>query len=314
MKNKTKPEADSLLRVPKAKNKLGLKIHRIAMPHDDLIRPEEEKSTRLALVEHLPSLDLDIQTENIKISKENILGIQTEIFGYPNTKNLDSNIAKSDDWLSKEPNALDSNIAKENILDSQKSKKTGKWKKYDKARSTASLFIRADSELVNEIKHFNIERKFDMKEFFELSARSFLDSFGNPNNTDLASNIASEDRRKMILYKTIPSIINLFREYQKIFNPKSDWKPKDDAVGVKYNEVDLRIIELGIIQTQANIVENESDTKPERFKYYSREIDKFLSLGYPTEMLDAILMTNRKRWAQITGKELDLNFLEKNDT
>ncbi len=314
MKNKTKPEVDSLLRVPKAKNKLGLKIHRIAMPHDDLIRPEEEESLRLELVENPPSLILAIQTETVEIAKENILDSQTKVFGNPNTENLDSNISKSDNRISKKPAVLDSNIAKENILDSQKSKKTGKWKKYDKARSTASLFIRADSELVNEIKHFNIERKFDMKEFFELSARSFLDSFGNPNDTDLASNIALEDRRKMMLYKTIPSIINLFREYQKIFNPKSDWKPKDDSVGVKYNETDLRIIELGIIQTQANILENDSDTKPERFKYYSREIDKFLNLCYPTEMLDVILMTNRKRWAQLTGRELDLSFLEKNDT
>ncbi len=50
MKNKTKTEADSLLRVPKAKNKLGLKIHKIAMPHDDLIRAEE--TPRLELVEN----------------------------------------------------------------------------------------------------------------------------------------------------------------------------------------------------------------------------------------------------------------------
>jgi hypothetical protein len=38
MNSKTKTEkTDSLLRVPKAKNKLGLKIPKIAMPHDDLI-------------------------------------------------------------------------------------------------------------------------------------------------------------------------------------------------------------------------------------------------------------------------------------
>jgi hypothetical protein len=43
MKNKTKAETDSLLRIPKAKNKLGLKIHKIAMPHDDLIRAEKPR-------------------------------------------------------------------------------------------------------------------------------------------------------------------------------------------------------------------------------------------------------------------------------
>ncbi len=43
MNKKTKPDANSLLRVPKLKSKLGLKINKIAMPHDDLISPEELK-------------------------------------------------------------------------------------------------------------------------------------------------------------------------------------------------------------------------------------------------------------------------------
>ncbi|HXH68728.1 MAG TPA: hypothetical protein VNI60_00125 [Pyrinomonadaceae bacterium] len=43
MNNKTKPDTDSLLRIPKLKNKLGLKINKIAMPHDDLISVEVPK-------------------------------------------------------------------------------------------------------------------------------------------------------------------------------------------------------------------------------------------------------------------------------
>ena len=43
MKSKTKTDADSPLRVPKAKNKLGLRIPRIALPHDDLISPEKPR-------------------------------------------------------------------------------------------------------------------------------------------------------------------------------------------------------------------------------------------------------------------------------
>jgi hypothetical protein len=239
------------------------------------------------------------------------LAIQTNKIGYPNEEILDSNIAKDPNWIAKEEAVLDSNIAKEKNLDSQTSKKTGKWTKYDKARSTTSVFIRAANELVNEIKHFNVENKLDMKEFFELAARSFIDSFGYPNDESLAINIALEDRRQKMFYKTNHFVINLFREYNKIFNPQTDWKPKDDAVGVNYNSVDLRVVEIGIIQTQSNILENESDTKVERFKYYTREIDKFNSLGYSEQLLDAILMTNRKRWKEITGREIDLSFLDK---
>ncbi len=44
MTTKTKTEeSGSVLRVPKAKNKLGLKIPKIAMPHDDLIFPDKPK-------------------------------------------------------------------------------------------------------------------------------------------------------------------------------------------------------------------------------------------------------------------------------
>jgi hypothetical protein len=68
MKNKTKTEADSLLRVPKAKNKLGLKIHKIAMPHDDLIRAEE--TPRLELVENASLSSLSSVTRQTRQTKE----------------------------------------------------------------------------------------------------------------------------------------------------------------------------------------------------------------------------------------------------
>lgn len=71
MKNKIKTEADSLLRIPKSKNKLGLKIHKIAMPHDDLIRSVE--TPRLELVENitLPShTSISSQTRQTRQTKE----------------------------------------------------------------------------------------------------------------------------------------------------------------------------------------------------------------------------------------------------
>lgn len=43
MKSKTNEKSDSPLRTPKAKNRLGLRIPKIAMPHDDLISPEKPK-------------------------------------------------------------------------------------------------------------------------------------------------------------------------------------------------------------------------------------------------------------------------------
>ena len=267
-----------------------------------------------ALSDYPNSETLDSQIDSTGYPNIEKLDSQSSAFGQPKLENLDSNLSKEVIWIAKQSENLDISISKEISSDSQKSRKTdskGKWKKYDKKRSTASVFIRADEELINEVKHFNVEQKLDMREFFELSARRYIDSFGNPNTEDLASNIALEDRRMMIMFKTKPSIINLFREYNRILTPNSEWKPKDDAVGIKYNDIDLRIVEIGIIVTQTNIIENEADTQVSRFKYYTREIDKMATIGFSPETLDVMIQTYRKRWSELAKKTLDLSFLDK---
>ena len=259
-----------------------------------------------------PSRDiLAIQKSSDSYPASRFLDSQNQELGHPTEEVLDSNIAKDPILLSKSEESLDSKIAAQNSLDSQSSEKKGKWKKYDKKRSTASVFIRADEELINQVKHFNVERKLDMREFFELSARNFIDSFGYPKKDGLDSNIALDDRRMMIMFKTKPDIINLFREYNRILTPNSEWKPKDDAVGVKYNELDLKIVEIGIITTQTNILESDSGTQVSRFKYYTPEIDKLAAVGFTSETLNVMIQTYRKRWRELTNKELDLSFLDK---
>jgi len=77
MKNKTKTDADSLLRIPKAKNKLGLKIHKIAMPHDDLIRAEAvphleivENSSMTTQSSHTTQPSHSTQPSQTRLSRE----------------------------------------------------------------------------------------------------------------------------------------------------------------------------------------------------------------------------------------------------
>jgi hypothetical protein len=169
------------------------------------------------------------------------------------------------------------------------------------------LSLRPNAETLHKFKVFCTEKKLTLTEFFEIAGQKLIDLDAQiPESLGVLT--PYDDRRLDILYKTDARIINLFLEYNKIFNEKTDWKPKDDAVGVKYNDVDLRMIEIGIIQTQANILEGESGTRVERFKYYTREIDKFTALGYSEQMLDAVLEIHRKRWKEITGREIDLSF------
>ncbi len=237
------------------------------------------------------------------------------------SKDLDAQIVslgvktpKETIWASKneeKTNNLDAKTPKENNLDAQNLNNQGKWVKYESQRTTDRLSLRPNAETLHKFKVFCTKKKLTLTEFFEIAGQKLIDSDAQiPESLGVLT--PYDDRRLDILYKTNARIINLFLEYNKIFNEKTDWKPKDDAVGVKYNDVDLRMIEIGIIQTQANILEGESGTKVERFKYYTREIDKFVALGYKEQMLDTVLEIHRRRWREITEREIDLKFLEEN--
>lgn len=100
----------------------------------------------------------------------------------------------------------------------------------------------------------------------------------------------------MILFKTEPSIINLYLQY----NAENRWKPSDDYEGVRYNGKDIRLVEIGIIQTQFNA----RFKKINSFKYYTTEIDIALETPLSEETIEVMLKQGRRRWQEATGREL----------
>ncbi len=268
----------------------------------DLMQAKMEREQREVESVSLPKTD--------EVQNENGLDAQNKNLGRPKQENLDVLASKTALWTSKDSSDLDAKTSKNKNLDAQKTTKLKKWVKYEQQRSTDRLSLRPDVEILSKIRVYCAENNFTLTEFFEIAGLQLID-LDVQKQKFLDAKTPLDDRRLKMFYKTDNRIINLFREYNKIFNAQTDWKPKDDAVGVKYNDIDLRVIEIGIIQTQSNIIEGQSETKPERFKYYTREIDKFISIGYSDQLLDAILLTNRKRWKEITGREIDLSFLDK---
>jgi hypothetical protein len=264
---------------------------------------EKPKLEVVPRIEELPAPKNQVEIEkNIGRPSAEYLDAQINNIGRPKDESLDAKTSKAAIGTPKQSGDLDVKTPKNRNLDVQKTTESKRWVKYENQRSTDRLSLRPDVEILRKIKVYCAENDFTLTEFFEIAAIQLI-NLDAQKQKDLGVLTPLDDRRRDYLYKTKPSIINLFREYNKIFNPQTDWKPKDDTVGVKYNDIDLRVIELGIIQTQSNILEGESDTKPERFKYYTREIDKLNSLGYSEQLLDAILTTNRKRWKEITGRE-----------
>ena len=249
-----------------------------------------------------------------------ILGTQIENLGNPNENVLGTNTPKE---IIREPKTTDdlgTNVPKEKNLGAQKLVKTEAYRKYEKARATTSLHIRADSSIIKRIQHFIVENKDTiptMREFFEFAAAKMMDEFGNPKNKNLGTNPPYDDRRLKILYKSKPFIINLYLAYNTVFNELAEsggkkwaarWSPRDDESAHRYNDLQPAIVELGILQTQ--IQKGFGTARIQTFKYYTDEIEKVLTSGVSDEMLQTILTYHRNIWKNQTGRELDLNFLE----
>lgn len=166
------------------------------------------------------------------------------------------------------------------------------------ARVRVPFNNRIDAEILQRIKHFCVTQGIELQEFVELSASYYLDAVDSHQVTQVDSKLAHDDRDVMIMYKSIPSIINLYLRY----NTENRWKPADDRAAYKYNEVDLRIIELGLIQTQFNA----RFKRIHSFQYYAAEIDMCRDTPLESGTIDIMLRQNRRRWetakAELAGK------------
>lgn len=121
-----------------------------------------------------------------------------------------------------------------------------------------------------------------------------MDAVDSQITTVSDSKLALDDRELMILFKTEPSIINLYLQY----NPENRWKPADDHEGQRYNGKDIRLIEIGLIQTQFNA----RFKKINSFKYYTTEIDVAFETPLTSETIDIMLRQGRRRWEAATNK------------
>ena len=166
-------------------------------------------------------------------------------------------------------------------------------RKGDRHRSDKVPFNNRLSEAtVNRIKHFCVDHNLELQEFAELSAIHFMDAVDSHQTEKLASSLAPDDRDLMIIFKTSPAIINLYLKY----NPENRWKPADDYEGLRYNDKDIRLVEVGIIQTQFNA----RFKKINSFKYYATEIDIALETPLADETIEIMLKHGRRRWEEAT--------------
>lgn len=185
-----------------------------------------------------------------------------------------------------------SQVARPRVVDSRRRKRVDS-RKGDRHRGDKVPFNnRLSAETVKRIKHFCLDHNLEQQEFSELAAIHFMDAVDSQKAAVSDSRQSLDDREKMILFKTDPSIINLYLQY----NPENRWKPADDYEGQRYNGKDLRLVEIGIIQTQFNA----RFKKIHSFKYYTTEIDIALDTPLANETVEIMLKQGRRRWEEAT--------------
>lgn len=261
------------------------------------------------------TIALDSQPSADGNPNQEFLDSQVVKSGYPTNENLDSKISKTGDWIAKKGKDLDSKISKKPESDSQKPEGKGKWEKYDKSRKRKGIFLRTGDEITKKFKQYCIENDWDFSHGTEIAWNKLMSDLDSQPTGSLDSLIALDDRRLRMLYKSKPLIINLYLAYNTIFNEfaggksvwKSRWTPRDDEAAQKYNESEISLIELGIIQTQMN--KGIGQGRIQTFKYYTDEIDNFLQAEINQETAKTILAVNRKMWKNQMGREIDLSFL-----
>ena len=193
-----------------------------------------------------------------------------------------------DSLLSTNPKVVDSRLSTRRKVASHRRPKVDS-RKGDRHRSDKLPFNNRLSEaIVNRIRHFCLDHNLEQQEFAELAAIHFMDSVDSHHLREVDSMLALDDRDMMIMFKTSLTIINLYLKY----NPENRWKPADDYEGQRYNETDIRLVEVGIIQTQFNA----RFKKINSFKYYTTEIDIALETPLQEETIEVMLKHGRKRW------------------
>ena len=271
-------------------------------------------------------IELDDQTSENRTTNQIIIGrpIPLEVgrpaseklddqqiqVGRPTSPPLDDWTTKNKSWSSKNKRVLDDQTTKNKKLDDQKNEKSEKWNRYEKNRGTARLGIRPNAEILKKFKKFCIDKGIDVTVATELAWLKFM-NLDDQHLNKLDDWTTINNKELMMIFKSRPIIINLYYAYNRFFNKNIKWKAKDDQTGAVYNEVDPRIVELGIIQTQCNLItEGNTNTQINGFQYYTNEINKFMQYEEQPQLLDMIIEINRKNWRTLTGKEIDLSFLE----
>ncbi len=160
------------------------------------------------------------------------------------------------------------------------------------ASNRIAFFARIAPDINKQIAMFLIEHRIEKQDFLERAAIHFMEFVDIQKSEKVDIKISLDERRKMI-WVTSPIIINLYLSYL----PDNQWKARDDREASKYNGVDIRLVELGILHALLRTEHKRIHS----FKYFVEEIEENIAVPLDDETINILLKHRRVQYQKKKG-------------
>ena len=219
----------------------------------------------------------------------------TEKSGRPQLKKVGATKKNVGAKASTKTPSVDANASTFNKSGRPRKTKVGAHKSDRHRADLMRQHFRITPELDEQFRIFRAKMNLDLQEFYALAGVHFIEHVGVHTNINVDALASHDDRDVMIkVYLTARIIITLYLRY----NFENKWKVSDDQIARKYNDVDIRLIEVAIIRTQFNA----NFKKINSFKYYVPEIEETLAIPLGDETIKIMLERSRLRWNEAKAK------------
>jgi hypothetical protein len=222
---------------------------------------------------------------------EEILGLPVERIS--TNEKVDIPVSPVDILISTPAPNVDIKISETESADIHPERSLDIRKKDRHSKSRLGRFIRLSHAIAKRIDEFCVKSELDKQDFHELAAIHYIEhvDIQKGESVDI---LISHDERRLMMWKTIPSIINLYLQYL----PDNRWKARDDREGERFNDADLRIVEIGLLQA---LLRTEQK-KIHSFRYFCDEIELTASVPLDNETLNLMLKRRREQYQAKAGQ------------
>lgn len=139
------------------------------------------------------------------------------------------------------------------------------------------IHFRMEDEQARAIKVFCAEKGIDLQEFFILAGVHFMEHVDAHKNLLVDAKTPHDD---LMMWKTTDDIIIMYQKHTG-----NRWKTTDDQLGRTFNDVDARIVEIGLLTALFRVQLKRINS----FKYFVPSIQEAIEMVTQARMTESSL-------------------------